>query len=779
MQWSGPSTVIGQEGKIIFLKYGNKIRRVHMSRVIRVGNEYNQNEVKESQDVKKPEGETANNKDESNQITSIQEKEPHTKEEPPVSRIKRKASIRRPEKSRRIVFRPKEGTEGWKNAIVSDVGKNSGINQFKCTLLLENSDKIVVDFSEQNFEWEYEKFPCDHCAKVFDTKRSLKLHISRMHKPQSSEKKVSFNKVEQVNFNEHMTCELCAKQFELEDKLKSHKESCMEKVSKKNVRKLKVRFKEVMDERPKNEEWMKSINAIENVHYAELKETEDNSEKVREAKEKELENFDKYKAFEEVQDDGQEVLGTRFVLTEKPDGRIKARFVTKGFQEEFSPPSDSPTSSRETVKIFLAIAANEGWQVECSDVSSAFLQSDNIDRDIFIQPPIERSKPGIVWKLVKPCYGLDDASRKWFISLKTTLINLGMTQSKRESCLFFYHKAGKFEGFVVFHVDDVLSAGSDDFKDSVMKPLREKYNFGKVERDSFVYTGLNIKQDEDMNITVDQTDFVEKLTANEYPNHDPNKMLQKDDNRMIRKSQGQLSWLSTQTRPDISFDAFQLSTLLNRATQKDGKMANKVIKKAKQDNVQLKFKKLGNINDLHIEFFSDASLGNVDEGVQVKSGMGYFICLANKNLDISPLHWKSCVIDKVTEDIKTAETLALEKALDDTIHISNLITEIYTGDPSKNALPIVANEDSKSLLESIYSTKKVKRKTMRVVISSIQQHLQNKTLTEVHHVTSKDNISDVFTKNGVNTNRILEVLKHNSLLHRNKIYDALPHQYDN
>ena len=135
-------------------------------------------------------------------------------------------------------------------------------------------------------------------------------------------------------------------------------------------------------------------------------------------------------------------------------------------------------------------------------------------------------------------------------------------------------------------------------------------------------------------------------------------------------------------------------------------MANKVIKKAKQENVQLKFKKLGNINDLHIEFFSDASLGNVDEGVQVKSGMGYFICLANKNLDISPLHWKSCVIDKVTEDVKTAETLALEKALDDTIHISNLITEIYTVDPSKNALPIVANEDSKSLLERIYSTKK-------------------------------------------------------------------------
>ena len=124
--------------------------------------------------------------------------------------------------------------------------------------------------------------------------------------------------------------------------------------------------------------------------------------------------------------------------------------------------------------------------------------------------------------------------------------------------------------------------------------------------------------------------------------------------------------------------------------------------------------------------FADASLGNVEEGMHTKSSMGYSICLANKTLDVSPLHWKSCVIDKVVEDIKTAETLVLEKILDDAIHISNLISEVYTGMATSNTLPIVANEDSNSLLESIYSTKKVKRKTMRVVLSSIQQHLQNK-----------------------------------------------------
>ena len=129
---------------------------------------------------------------------------------------------------------------------------------------------------------------------------------------------------------------------------------------------------------------------------------------------------------------------------------------------------------------------------------------------------------------------------------------------------------------------------------------------------------------------------------------------------------------------------------------------------------------------------------------------------------------RSSVIDKVAEDIKTAETLSLEKALDDAIHISNLLTEVYTGDPTTNDLPIVANVDSNSLLESIYSTKKVKRKTMRVVVSSIQQHPQNKILTEVCHVKSKDNIADVFTKTGVNPDRVLTALKSSSLIHIDK-----------
>ena len=758
IQWSGPGTVIGQQGKIVFLKYGNQLRRVHISRVIPVGNEFKKvNEVGEEKDIKmKPEDVTKDLPPEVEADEKIEEKEP---KEP---RPKRRASIRRPEKSRKILLKPTNSTGGWRKALVTDVGKKAGTSQFVCTLLLENSDQLIVDFSDQIYEWEYEQFPCDLCEKTFETKRSLRLHATRIHKRENTkDKQVLFT--ENTFSSNNKYCEKEGK-IKIEPNLQSKNDH---ETDKKEVSKRKVRFKEILDERNSNEEWkeMKAFTKDEEdgVLYNEITETETNSKQVMEAKEKELSKFDEYKAYEEVQYNGQKVLGTRYVLTEKPDGSIKARFVTKGFQEQFPYPSDSPTTSRETIKLFLAIAANEGWAVESSDVSSAFLQSDNIDRDIFIQPPPEREKQGMVWKLLKPCYGLDDASRKWFLSFKSCLLDLGFRQSKREICLFYYMMEEKLEGFLMFHVDDVLSAGSEKFL-PILEKLRAKYKFGRIERRSFVFTGLNIHQDENMEITVDQSDFIEqKLEINEYEHGEPQNLLNEDENRLIRKSQGQLSWLATQTRPDISFDAFQLSTVLNRATQKDGKAANKIIKKVKQEDVKLKFRKLGNIKDLHIELFSDASLGNIEQGIQVKSGMGYFICLANENLDISPLHWKSCVIDKVAEDVKTAETLALEKALDDAIHISNLITEIYTGEATQNSIPIIANEDSKSLLESIYSTKKVKRKTMRVVISSIQQHLQDKILTDIHHVKSEDNIADIFTKAGVKTDRILTALESSSL----------------
>ena len=150
------------------------------------------------------------------------------------------------------------------------------------------------------------------------------------------------------------------------------------------------------------------------------------------ARQKEIQNFERYNVFEEVMDEGQLVLGTQFVLTEKANGSLKARFVIKGFQEE-NHQLESQTTSRNTLKVFCSVTANEKGPVTGSDIQAAFLQSDSLDREVFVKHPPENKKEGYVWKLLKPAYGLRDASSKWFGSFIQTLKEFGMQQNKRDS----------------------------------------------------------------------------------------------------------------------------------------------------------------------------------------------------------------------------------------------------------------------------------------------------------------------------------------------------------
>ena len=48
------------------------------------------------------------------------------------------------------------------------------------------------------------------------------------------------------------------------------------------------------------------------------------------------------------------------------------------------------------------------WQVKNLDIKAAFLQSEDIDREIFLKPPRDVKKQGIIWRLKKPLYACMD-----------------------------------------------------------------------------------------------------------------------------------------------------------------------------------------------------------------------------------------------------------------------------------------------------------------------------------------------------------------------------------
>merc|ERR1711873_284030 len=115
------------------------------------------------------------------------------------------------------------------------------------------------------------------------------------------------------------------------------------------------------------------------VYVVEVPVREHGKEEVIEAKEKEIENLKLYEIFEEIDYEGQETMGSRWIVTEKEkhDGRkqnYKAILVAKGFQERDQPQSDSPTAANESFKLLMAIAANQNFRVVSIDISAVFLQ---------------------------------------------------------------------------------------------------------------------------------------------------------------------------------------------------------------------------------------------------------------------------------------------------------------------------------------------------------------------------------------------------------------------
>ena len=191
------------------------------------------------------------------------------------------------------------------------------------------------------------------------------------------------------------------------------------------------------------------------------------------AKEDELEKWDRYNAYEEVDFEDQNVLGSRWVVQDR-QGKVKARFVVKGCQEEYDPRSDSPTASKESLKLFLSIAANCDMKLKSLDATSAFLQGDPLVRDVYIWPPKERRKEGKIWKLKKSCYGLYDASRKWYLAVKDNLKSIGMKHLSGDEAFFYLVKDGKLCGMILLHVDDFIVAGNANFHETVLSSLENR-----------------------------------------------------------------------------------------------------------------------------------------------------------------------------------------------------------------------------------------------------------------------------------------------------------------
>ena len=156
------------------------------------------------------------------------------------------------------------------------------------------------------------------------------------------------------------------------------------------------------------------------------------------------------------------------------------------------------------------------------DVTTAFLQGRPIERDVYLRPPkATKEDPNTIWKLNVTVYGLADAQKAWFETVKDFFLSNRGKQLVREPAMFFWFKGGQLKGFVSTHVDDFLWSGDETFENDIIQQLRKSFPIGEETKGGFVYVGVRIQMvlDGGENLTeilMDQEDYVEEIKEADF-----------------------------------------------------------------------------------------------------------------------------------------------------------------------------------------------------------------------------------------------------------------------
>ena len=214
------------------------------------------------------------------------------------------------------------------------------------------------------------------------------------------------------------------------------------------------------------------------------------------AQERELDNWKQLDVYQEVEDNGQDFVTVKWVpsLKEVGGNKVKkARLVARGYEEFIKTQTDSPTCTKESARVAIAIISSKQWDINSIDIKAAFLQGKELDREIFLKPPKEAQCPGKLWKLKRAVYGLNYASRFWYFQVKEELNRLGCKNSKFDSALFIYY-TDSLEGLLIAHVDDFLWAGTERFAQLVMLNLKQTFRISTENAAMFTYIGIELQK---------------------------------------------------------------------------------------------------------------------------------------------------------------------------------------------------------------------------------------------------------------------------------------------
>ena len=480
-------------------------------------------------------------------------------------------------------------------------------------------------------------------------------------------------------------------------------------------------------------------------------------EEIDYAKTAELENWKRYHVYDEVEDKGQDRVSVKWVIKQKiKENRLtyKGRLVARGYEDTSETRNDSPTCHKDSVRIMMAIASAKNWNIEAIDIKAAFMQSQSLLREIHLKPPAEAKCKGKLWRLRRCVYGLNDASRNWYLTMRQEMKNIGATEVKGDPAFFYWKNDEQLIGLLASHVDDFLHCGLNKFKNEKVSKIKEKFEISSEVKEAFEYLGIKLNTTSD-GITVNQIEYVNELRPliiSEVRKNNRNDDVTEEERSEMRSAIGKLNWLRTQSRPDIAFQVSSTASQIHKAKVRDIVELNKTIKKVKSEEVFIKFPRLNNLKKCRLVVYADASFAGLDNWRQA----AYLIFLVDEYQNAALLTWISKCIHRVVRSVLGAELFALADAVDHAHTLNKIISQILLEDNKK--FQIQCYVDSKSLVEAIGTSHTTTERRLMVDIHALREDQDNKEI-KVNWIESKRNLADPLTKHTAYSGVLLEALR--------------------
>lgn len=438
----------------------------------------------------------------------------------------------------------------------------------------------------------------------------------------------------------------------------------------------------------------------------------------------------------------------------------KARFVAKGYSQV--PGVDyteseiyAPVVKHGSLRVLLSIATALDLELYQMDVTAAFLYGD-LKEELYVQQPegfINKEKPHMVCKLLKPLYGLKQAPRQWNLKFDSFLQRFGLTRSTSDPCIYFTSNENPSEFLALgLWVDDaIIASKSKAAALSMIVYLEQHFAMTSGPADRFL--GLELTRDRQARLLhVTQSSFIKKLlvkfqmincNTSRVP-ADPCSRLtntlssppapQPPSPTSYRALIGGLLYVMSMTRPDLTFAVISASRHSANPGKPHWKAARLILAYlAGTPQHGLCFSGTGSTNTLSV--YSDADYNGCPDTGRSTSGT---LALLNG----STVSWKSHLQKPVSQSTAESEYYATGLASRDIVWLRALLNEL--GFHQTQATPLMC--DSRSAVHIVHNPVfHDKTKHIKAKYHYIRQVVQEGEVQMVS-VPSADQYADFLTK---------------------------------